>query len=111
MIRGVAFRRDDGRVRKIVTISEPSLTTAAACIARAEQEIAKRFNIDDITEITVADHPHAPMGSVDIGDEILVQGDIGWVEYMNWCRVVGRTFSPDDGDSQTLSLIRSDRIA
>lgn len=111
MVMGRAFRRDDGRIRKIVTMSDPTLKTQEACLARAEQEIAKRFNVDDISEITLTDHPHARMGSVDLGDEIYVQGELGWIDYAAWHRVVARSFQPDDGDSQVLTLIRSDRIA
>lgn len=108
---GRAFRREDGRLRKVITISDPSLTTDEACIARAQAELAKRFNIDNISDVVVRDHWHAPLGSVDLGDEILVEGDIGWIDLEVWCRVVARTMSPDDGDAMTLTLIRSDRLS
>lgn len=108
---GRAFRRDDGRVRKVAVVSAPWITHDFTARAHAELELAKRFNIEDIAEVTLVNHPHAPMGSVDLGDEIFIQGDIGWIEIDAWCRVVGRTMSPDDSDSQTLTLIRSDRIA
>ena len=107
---GRAYRREDGRIRKVITISDPSLKTDADCIARASSELAKRFNIDDIADVVLIDHPHAPLGSVDLGDEILVEGDIGWIDFSAWCRVVSRTMSPDDGDAMTLTLIRSDRL-
>lgn len=110
MIVGRAFRRDD-RVRRVMTISDPSLTTQLAANLRAEQELAKRFLVDDVTEIVMENHPHAPMGSVDLGDEIFVEGDLGWVDFGHWCRVIGRTMSPDSGDQQILTLIRADRIA
>lgn len=111
MIRGMAFRRDDGRVRKVVTISDPAITTTAAANERAQQELAKRYHIDNVAEVVVADHPHAPMGSVDLGDEIFVEGEMGWVDFAAWCRVVGRSFRPDESNAQILTLLRSDRIA
>jgi hypothetical protein len=111
MIRARAFRRDDKRIRKVVVVSDPSVTDENVARQRAETELAKRFNIDNITEVVVSNHPHAPIGSVDLGDEILVQGDLGWVDIETWCRVVGRTMSPDDSDNQSLTLLRSDRIA
>ena len=109
-VMGRAFRRDDGRVRKIATVSDPSITTEAAAITRAQQELAKRFNLENISEVILVDHPHARAGEVDLGDEILIEGDIGWIDLSTWCRVIGRTISPDDGDAQVLKVIRSDRI-
>jgi len=111
IIVGRAFRRDDGRIRKVVTVSDPSVKTEAEANLRAESELAKRFNIENISDVVVTDHPHAPMGSVDLGDEILIEGDLGWIELEVWCRVVGRTMSPDNSNAQSLTLIRSDRIA
>lgn len=111
IITGRAFRSDDGRIRKVVTISDPAVKTEAEANRRAETELAKRFNIENITEVVVTDHPHAPMGSVDLGDEILIEGDLGWIEIEAWCRVIGRTMSPDNSNAQSLTLIRSDRIA
>lgn len=108
---GRAFRPNDGRVRKVAVVSAPWIRHDFTARAHAELELAKRFNVENMTEVIVENHPHAPMGSVDLGDEIYVEGDIGWVEVDAWYRVVGRTMSPDDGDRQTLSLLRSDRVA
>lgn len=111
IIVGRAFRRDDTRIRRVATISDPSIKTIVAANARAEQELAKRYNVEEVTEVTLKNHPHAPLGSIDLGDEILVEGDLGWIDLEMWCRVIGRTMSPDDGESQTLTLLRSDKIA
>lgn len=111
MKKGRAFRRVDGRLRKVQVISDPSLTTDALCISRAELELAKRFNLDDVTEIMLMNHPHAPLGSVDIGDEILIEGETGWVDLEMWVRVITRRMSPEDSDSMGLTVIRSDRLS
>jgi len=111
MIRGMAFRPNSNRVRKVAVISDPNLKTVAEANQRAELEVSKRSKLEHITEIVLSDHPHAPLGSVDLGDEILVEGDIGWVEFSIWCRVIARAMSPDDGDSQVLTILRSDAIA
>lgn len=110
IIMGRAFRPNDGRVRKVVTISDPSINTTADAIRSAEQELARRFNIENLREIVLMNHPHAPMGAVDLGDEILVEGDLGWIDLEVWCRVVSRSMAPDNSDSQVLTLIRSDRL-
>lgn len=110
MIMGRAFRREDGRIRKVATISDPSIRTNEDAIARAQQELAKRFNLENVTSIMLTNHPHAPMGSVDLGDEILVEGDLGWIDLEAWCRVVGRQLNPDSGEAMGLTLIRTDRL-
>lgn len=110
IVVGRAFRPNDGRVRKVAVVSAPWITHDYTARAHAELELAKRFNIENITEIVMVNHPHAPMGSVDLGDEIHIEGDIGWIDIDSWCRVVGRTMSPDDSDAQILTVIRSDRI-
>lgn len=110
MVRGHAFRRVDGKVRKVAVVSDPSIQTDADAARRAEQELASRIVSDDITDIQLLDHPHAPMGSVDLGDEILLEGETGWVDLEVWVRVIARRISPDDGDVMGLTVIRSDRI-
>lgn len=110
MIMGRAFR-DDGRVRRVAVVSDPSITTLTWAIARAEEELKWRINLENIAEIVLLNHPHAPIGSVSLGDEILVEGETGWVDLEVWCRVVGRRLDPDNSDAVTLTLVRSDRLA
>lgn len=110
IIWGRAFR-NDGKVRKVATVSDPTIRTTEAANARAQQELAKRVTSQDIAEIVVVDHPHASLGSIDLGDEIYVEGDLGWVDFSAWCRVVARSISPDSADSHVLTVLRSDRIA
>jgi hypothetical protein len=109
-ISGRAFRRGDGKVRTVAVVSDSSVTDQRLANMRAEQELAKRIILDDIAEIVLEDHPNAPMGSVDLGDEILLEGETGWVDLEVWCRVVGRSMSPDSGEAMNLTVIRSDRL-
>jgi hypothetical protein len=108
---GRAFRRSDARVRKVAVISDPSVQSTDLANARAEQELAKRFIVDDLREITLRDHPHAPMGSVNLGDEILIEGETGWIDLEVWVRVLARRLNPDSGEAMGLTVIRSDRIS
>jgi hypothetical protein len=107
---GRAFR-NDGRIRRVAVVSAPWIQHDFTANAHARLELQKRVQIDDITEIILRDHPHAPMGSVDLGDEILVEGETGWSDLEVWCRVIGRKISPESADSMVLTIIRSDRIA
>lgn len=102
--------RSDGRVRRVAVVSDTTIKTQKDAQARANSEVARRSRIDDIAEVLVTDHPHAPMGSIDLGDEILVEGDIGWVDLSVWCRIVSRGLNPDDSNVSNLTVVRTDRI-
>jgi hypothetical protein len=106
-----AFRPADGRVRKVVVVSDTSVSDQRVANMRAQQELAKRIVVDNIADIVLEDHPNAPMGSVNLGDEILLEGETGWVDFEVWVRVVGRKISPDAGEAMTLTVIRSDRLS
>lgn len=108
---GRAFRRDDNKVRKVAVVSVPWIQHDFTANEYARLELQKRTQVDDITEIVLRDHQHAPMGSVDLGDEILIEGETGWTDLEVWCRVIGRRISPTSGDAMALTVIRSDRIA
>lgn len=101
--------RNDGRVRRVAVVSDPTIKTTVAAQQRAEQEIAARVTIEDIREVTLMNHSHAPMGSVSLGDEILVEGELGWIDISTWCRVIGRRILPQS-DNMVLTLLRSDRV-
>lgn len=103
-------RRNDGGIRKVATVSDPTVTTTAAAAVRAEQELAIRVQTQDVADVVLRNHPHAPIGSVALGDEILIEGDLGWIDLEVWCRVVGRSIDPMDSDRVTLNLLRTDRI-
>lgn len=109
MIMGRAFR-NDGRIRRVAVVSDPSITTHDWATARAQEELALRLNIENVAEVTLLNHPHAPVGSVGIGDEILLEGETGWADLEVWCRVVGRRIDPDTSDAVTLTLVRTDRL-
>lgn len=110
-VRGSAYRPTPGKMRRTVLITDQTLTTVAACNARAEEELAARSMIEDVNEVVMVDHPHAPLGSVQLGDEFLLEGNTGWFDLSVWVRCVGRTQAPDDGSQMRLSVVRTDRLS
>jgi hypothetical protein len=110
MLRGVA-RANINRLRRVAVVTDPSLRSQSAVNAAARRELAWRNKIDVISEVVVRDHPHADVGSLSVGDEIRVQGDLGWIEHDSWYRVISRKITPASPDRMALTLIRSDRIA
>src|SRR5690606_11690862 len=69
---------NDRRLRRLATIDAPAATTAAELRTIAQSELRRRQPITDITEFVVHDHPHAPIGSYAVGDDVYVQGFGGW---------------------------------
>lgn len=109
MVRGTASR-SEGRLRRAVVASDKAARSKLRANAGAKAELALRTDIETITSISVVDHQHAPFGSFDIGDEILVQGDFGWLDVYEWHRITSMTISPNNRVRE-LTLLRSDRIA
>jgi hypothetical protein len=104
-------RANTGRVRRVYVHEDKSARSLKSLNVGAYAEMAWRKNIDAINEITLVDHPHAPMGSVKPGDEILLEGNTGWNEISMWLRVLSTTLRPASGNAMTLSVTPADRIS
>lgn len=110
MKRGVA-RANINKLRRVAVVADPSLRSQTSVNAAAQREVKYRNTIDTIASVVVRDHPHADIGSVQVGDEVLVEGPTGWIDVNTWYRVVSRTIRPFSPDRMELALLRSDRIA
>lgn len=112
MIRGYASLPRGGRVRRVASEEVKSLRTVTAANKRASLLLKQRIELGDITDVTVKDHPHAPLGSFRSGDEILIQFDHDWQEDLEfWVRVLDIGLTPDAGTDMSLSVIRSDKVS
>lgn len=111
MRRGTARRRNGG-LRRVAVVTDSTRTTPASAQSLAEAEVARRSGDGTIAEFTMRDTPNAPVGALDPGDEILVEGHaIGWRDLEVWCRVTGKTTRPANAGEASISVIRSDRIS
>lgn len=97
----------DGRLRRVATVDAPDVTSRAALRAVALDELHRRQPTMDITGLTVEDHPHAPIGSYGVGDDIYVQGFGGWRDTTLWVRITELDISPETGQTQ-IKCARSD---
>jgi hypothetical protein len=109
MIRGRAFRDVPDQVRLCKVISAPWIKSESEANNYAQRMMAAYARRDDVEEIELLDHPHAPVGAVSIGDEFLLEGDTGWVDIETMVRVVSRSINPATG-AVTLGLLRTDRV-
>lgn len=111
MIRSVASRPSETRLRRVRVIDVKDAGTAAKARAAADIELRRAFGRPEIDQIKVFDHPHAPLGSWGIGDEIFIQSPEGWQGDLGlWARVTSHTITPDDETVATISVVRVDRI-
>jgi hypothetical protein len=109
MIRGYYSGPRRG-VRRSKVVQDQTLKTVAAANARAKAEWQRAQNVRDITSLTLFDHPHAPVGAVQVGDELFLEGRVDWTEVAMWVRVTSRTIRPADLSSVTLTVSRTDRM-
>lgn len=97
----------DGRLRRPHVYSDKSVSTTARMDALCRSELATRRNVVEVASVDVLNHPHAPIGSWSLGDDVLIRADIPWLgEVAIWSRVVGWSLVGDD--RARLSLRRSD---
>lgn len=111
MVRAYGEKRD-GRLLRVAVVTDNSITSKAAANTRVALELRRRQGLPVLGDtITVADHDHAPFGSYDVGDEILIEtGDEGWSGYLaTWCRILSITLSPEDGTAK-LSVANSEQL-
>ena len=90
-----------GRLRRVQTVTDSSLTSSTAARAAARPLLDRLSGTDSIESIDVVDHPSAPFGSFGPGDEIRVQGNAGWAQLDDWVRITEQTINCTTG---TMSL-------
>lgn len=108
MLRRTLPRSSETRLRRPVVVSDRSLNTQAKVDLAARLELDSRKGLPDVTEIKLLEHPHAPLGSVNPGDEIFLQtGPDGWQGNLAmWLRVLEVVTRPDDTGAVTLTVAR-----
>jgi hypothetical protein len=96
-----------GRLHRTFVFTDAALQTTARASAAGRKVLASMVNIDAVTSVTVINHPHAPFGSFQPGDDILVQLCTGWRHASIWSRITSITQDPTTS-VMTLGLARSD---
>lgn len=101
--------RPDG-LRRIAVVVDDTLKTDRACANRADAENQWRARIDDMDSIIVANHPNAPLGAVQVGDTIRVEGRGEWQDYDMEVRVLGIAYQPANGGVAEYTIARTDKL-
>lgn len=97
----------DGRLRRPHIYTDKTATDTARLDAAIRRELDARRDVLELDSVEVVDHPHAPIGSWQLGDDILVQASIPWLgDVAIWERIVGWSLLSETRAS--LQLRRSD---
>lgn len=101
------YSRAAGRLRRVATVTDKTLSSAEALRKRGQQELNGRTAALQIPAIQIVDHPNARFGSWSLGDDIRVQVHVPWVGDIDvWHRIISDEISADG--FITLTLKRSD---
>ncbi|NUV54548.1 hypothetical protein G6W51_16850 [Streptomyces coelicolor] len=111
---GTATRRAeaparDGGLRMEHHLALPSVNGIDVLGKRAASELKRRRVLGQVESITVRDHPNAPLGSWQIGDDVHVTVANQWVVWSGWARIIADSYRPSESpDQAVLTLKRAD---
>lgn len=110
MIRGEAGVNDRDGLRRVRVITDKSASTPARAARLAQVELRSLTGAEEVSSFTIVDHPNAPIASLSVGDEVLIQGGgAGWAgDLYLWVRVLEITTAPDS-ETATISVTRTER--
>jgi hypothetical protein len=108
-IRGYAGTRSARRLRRVTVVTDKAVMTGGRADARAADELRRRQSVLTVGEVVIHDwHPNAPIGSFEVGDDIIIQSPISYLGDVKLThRITAYTWAPDPG-LITLELARSD---
>ncbi|MER6092459.1 hypothetical protein [Streptomyces bluensis] len=99
----------DGNLRMETVLALPNVNGTDVLGRRVSAERRRRQIIGQVEQITVRDHPGAPLGSWQIGDDVYVTVNNEWTSFKGWCRITADSYRPSDApDQATLTLRRAD---
>ncbi|MBP2323347.1 hypothetical protein JOF56_003732 [Kibdelosporangium banguiense] len=99
----------DGRLRRVSVYSDKATTDAARMDALIADELAHRKAALRITKLDVIDHPNAPLGSWQVGDDVLVRAELPWLGDLEmWVRITSWALTGEN--TASLEVTRSDHF-
>lgn len=98
------------RLRRVAVKSDASVRTVSLANGLAGNDLVWRRNLEDLSEIDIIDHPHAPIGAVAAGDAIYLQGHVDWLGDIGaWYKVTSVKTTPGSS-TQSFSVTRFDKV-
>lgn len=94
MVRASLTRASSG-VRRVRTYVDKSAHSQSALTAAARADLKWRDGSGSLSELTVIEHPHAPLAALIPGVEVFVSGADGDLILDRWVRIVETVMSPE----------------
>jgi hypothetical protein len=104
MVRAPRITRTADGVRRVLLHVDKTARTTTVLTASARAALGVLTGDGRVHQVTVTEHPHAPLGSFDVGDEVYLTGTDGLVTLDRWVRIVALTIRPEDTTSMTLDV-------
>jgi hypothetical protein len=99
----------DGGLRMESVLALPTVNGVDVLGRRIAAERKRRQVMGQVEEITIRDHPSAPLGSWQIGDDVAVAVNNDWTSWTGWARILADSYKPGDNeDTAVLTLQRAD---
>lgn len=102
MMHHTATTATQKHLARDAVIIDKSITTPTAARKRADAELRSRVGSPNLDQLTVIDHPTAPVGALTVGDDVRLQTADGWADPQNiWVKLLAITTHPE---KQTLDV-------
>lgn len=96
MVVGTALQPRRGRLPRVKVLRDPAQTDTGQATTRARSLLPAYAGAPDISRLSLVDHPHAPIGSFDLGDLVPLISPEGAFRFDGYVRVMGITYRPED---------------
>lgn len=94
-----------GGLYRATVYSDKSITSKAKAQSVAREQVKRLSGREEqITDLTVLDHPNMDLRSITPGDVLRVTGDSEWVKLDTYVKVMDKTFAPDNPMTGTLTV-------
>ncbi|MEW1799246.1 hypothetical protein ACIGO7_07800 [Streptomyces virginiae] len=96
----------DGRLRMETVLALPDVKGTDILASRAAAERKRRQLRGTVEQISIRpDHPAAPLGAFQIGDDVFTQVSNDWADFAGWMRVVGWSVRTGGSEGETVTVL------
>lgn len=92
--------------RHVLVIEDKTVTSRDQAVEVARRELARMTAPFTVADLDLMDHPNAPIGSIELGDEVWLEGWTGWADLAMWVRVVAVSIAPAKSDRISVTVER-----
>ncbi len=106
MLRQTAGTTVTGRLRRDLVVGSQDSRSNNQLKSLAEETLKYSVDMIFFDSFEVVDHPNAPIGSFNVGDEIRVQTFSGFETLDRWARITEISLNPEVADSVSVTVTK-----